>query len=114
MGDIYDEADESGLQEEGKQIVPDGDGSWSIDGMADLEETCEAIGMSLAEDELREFGTLSGFLCHQAGEIPEAEDVVLVSKFRFTVLECDERKITRVRAKRVNIDEPVDGEGEDL
>lgn len=101
MGDIYDEADEGGVKEEGRQIRAAEDGSYAIGGMADLEETCETLGLSVPEEELREFGTLSGFLCHQAGEIPEAGDVVLASTYRFTVLECDERKIVRVRAEPV-------------
>jgi CBS domain containing-hemolysin-like protein len=116
VGDIYDEADgDAGPQEEGRQIIPTEDGAYAIDGMADLEETCETLGMEVSEEELREFGTLSGFLCHQAGEIPEAGDVVLVSRYRFTVLDCDERKIKQVRAEQTTEAEtPYEREGDEL
>ncbi|KAJ1631706.1 hypothetical protein T492DRAFT_47974 [Pavlovales sp. CCMP2436] len=65
VGDIYDEADEVGLAEGHNQMVVNDDGSCTIEGMADLEETCDILGMVISEEELREFGTLSGFLCHQ-------------------------------------------------
>lgn len=37
------------------------------------------------EDDLKEFGTLSGYLCSQAGEIPAVGDYVVVGGYMFTV-----------------------------
>jgi len=105
VGDIYDEADDEQYQEEERQIVTNADGSFIIDGMADLEEACEALGMAVSVDELREFGTLSGYLCHQAGEIPEAGDEIVAAMCKFVIQDCDERKIKRVYAVRLQADD---------
>jgi hypothetical protein len=42
------------------------DGSYDIDGLAELEAVTKVLDLSLGEDTLSEFATLSGFLCHQA------------------------------------------------
>lgn len=107
MGDIYDEADDVQYRTEERQIVTNEDGSFVIDGMADLEEACDALGMHVSEEELREFGTLSGYLCHQAGEIPDAGDEIIAASCKFVIKDCDARKIKRVLAVRV--DETDDG-----
>jgi len=74
------------------------DGSFKIDGMADLEPTLERLQLEVPEETLAEFSTLSGFLCHVAGEIPDQDDVLLVDGLRFEVLEADERRLLSVRA----------------
>ena len=52
---------------------------------------------------LDEFATLSGFLCHQAGEIPDQGDVVLVADtIRFDVLEADDRRLLSLRASNLS------------
>lgn len=95
-------------------IVPNSDGSFTLDGMADLEEACEALHMTVADDELREFGTVSGFLCHQAGEIPEIGDIILASEYRFTIVDGDERKISSVTAERIVEDDEDSSASDDL
>lgn len=39
----------------------------------------------VSEEDLKEFGTLSGYLCSQAGEIPAVGDYVVVGGYMFTV-----------------------------
>ena len=77
------------------------DGSYLIDGPAELEAVCKVLGVSLSEEALSEFATLSGFLCHQAGEIPTDGDVLWVDHVRFTIVEADERRILEVEARNV-------------
>jgi len=98
VGEIYDEDDEVEAQEDTGAIVLQEDGSFKIDGMADLELTCERLQLTVPEETLAEFSTLSGFLCHVAGEIPNQDDVLLVDGLRFEVLEADERRLLLVRA----------------
>lgn len=43
------------------------------------------IKRQVNEDDLKEFGTLSGYLCSQAGEIPAVGDYVVVGGYMFTV-----------------------------
>lgn len=47
---------------------------------------------------LAEFATLSGFLCHAAGEIATAGATHSVANIHFEVLEADERRLLSVRA----------------
>merc|ERR1712050_293817 len=98
VGEIYDEDDEVEAQEDTGAIVQLEDGSYKIDGMADLEPTCERLQLAVPEETLAEFSTLSGFLCHVAGEIPNQDDVLLVGGLRFEVLEADERRLLLARA----------------
>ena len=51
---------------------------------------------------LEDFLTISGYLCQQAGEIPEEGDIILVGDLRFDVCDADERRLLSVRASRVN------------
>jgi hypothetical protein len=71
------------VQEDTSSIVHDpSDGSYVIDGMADLDMVTERLNLTdqIDEELLNEFATLSGFLCHQAGEIPSEGFNVLVRR----------------------------------
>lgn len=46
---------------------------------------CLLYKCQVNEDDLKEFGTLSGYLCSQAGEIPAVGDYVVVGGYMFTV-----------------------------
>jgi len=96
VGEIYDEEDDD-YSEEGNWIMSNGDGSYNIHGMADLEQVCNTLDfLEVTEEERRDFGTLSGYLCSQAGEIPEMGDVILVGRYIFTIHLADERRIEEV------------------
>ena len=63
---------------------------------AELEIVVEELGLEVAEDILREFGTISGFLVYSAGEIPVRGDVIMIGKWQFNVAGADERRILEV------------------
>ena len=67
VGEIYDEDDEDEVQEDTTSIVRSDDGSYVIDGMADLDMVTSTLGLEedVPEEMLVEYSTLSGFLCHQ-------------------------------------------------
>ncbi|KOO22110.1 hemolysin-related protein [Chrysochromulina tobinii] len=106
------------VQEDTSSIVHDpSDGSYVIDGMADLDMVTERLNLTdqIDEELLNEFATLSGFLCHQAGEIPSEGFNVLVRRkdetaVRFTVLGGDERRILSVKATNLTLVRSEDGE----
>ncbi|CAM9124046.1 unnamed protein product, partial [Hapterophycus canaliculatus] len=88
VGEIYDEKEDDEFREEEHYINVNevGDGSFTIHGMADLEDVCTSLAFQqVNEDDLKEFGTLSGYLCSQAGEIPAVGDYVVVGGYMFTV-----------------------------
>lgn len=54
------------------------------------------------EDDLKEFGTLSGYLCSQAGEIPAIGDYVVVGGYMFTVTKVGFYYRTAARDRRLS------------
>merc|ERR1719356_429816 len=71
VGQIYDEDDEEEYTEDTTEIVPAEDGSYTIEGNADLAVVLEQLELEseVPEDIREDFTTLSGFLCHYVGEI---------------------------------------------
>jgi len=100
VGEIYDEDDDDEVKEDVTSIVEDEDGSFLIDGTADLNVVCEKLGFEVSEEDMEDFLTISGYLCQQAGEIPGKGDIILVGELRFDVVDADERRLLSVRASR--------------
>ena len=60
------------------------------------------MGLNLDEEEiLKEYGTLSGFLCFCAGEIPKVGDFVMSRGWNFEVVEGDDKRIFQLRVERL-------------
>ena len=100
VGEIYDEDDHEEVKEDLTSIVEAEDGSFLIDGTADLEVVCEKLGFEVSEEDREDFLTISGYLCQQAGEIPETGDIILVGELKFEIVDADERRLLSVRATR--------------
>jgi len=93
VGEIYDEDDEEDFEISEDSIIAQGDGSYLIRGDADLEDCDTVLVLNLDEETLKEFGTLSGWLCQCAGEIPKAGDFVMSSNWCFDVTVTNEKVI---------------------
>ena len=104
------------LQEEDFEFSEDSimlqdDGSFLIRGDAALEDVDSILHLSLAEDSaLKEFATLSGFLCMCAGEIPATGDLVMSRGWCFEIEHADDKRILLARVERLLGDEEVDDE----
>lgn len=73
-----------------------------IRGDADLEDCDAILSLNLVEEEaLKEFATLSGFLCMCAGEIPNVGDFVMHKGWCFEILIADDKKILQVKVERL-------------
>jgi CBS domain containing-hemolysin-like protein len=102
VGEIYDEDDEEDFEFSEDSITLREDGSFMIRGDADLEDCDTILSLNLAEEEaLKEFSTLSGFLCKSAGEIPRDGDFVMSRGWCFEVIHADEKKILLVKVERL-------------
>lgn len=92
------------------------DGSFLIRGDADLEDCDAILGLNLEEGEqtLKDFATLSGFLCMCAGEIPHTGDFVMHKGWCFEVLSADDKKILQLQVDRLlgAFDEDDEEEGD--
>ena len=78
------------------------DGSFLIRGDASLEDVDTVLQLKLEEESaLKEFATLSGFLCMCAGEIPSPGDIVLSRGWCFEIEHADDKRILLVKVERV-------------
>jgi hypothetical protein len=78
------------------------DGSFLIRGDADLEDCDAILALDLNEEEaLKEFSTLSGFLCMCAGEIPNVGDFVMSRGWCFEIMHADDKRILQVSVERL-------------
>ena len=92
VGDIQDEYD---LEEE--WLVEESRGSVLVDARLTIEELEEYFGIEI---EREKFDTVGGLIFHLTGRIPRAGEEVETGDICLTVLEADERKISKVRITR--------------
>ncbi len=96
VGDIDDEYDE-----EEEQIVTDADGSYIIEGQADLEDVEAKLGI---EFECEDIDTLSGFMIYKLGKIPDdGENFEVEYKgYIFRTLDVRGRMILKVKVEKTS------------
>lgn len=93
VGDIQDEYD---VEEE--WLTEEADGSVVVDGRLPIEELEEHFDIEI---EREKFDTVGGLLFHLTGRIPSVGEEVESDTIRFTVLEADERRVSKVRVSRI-------------
>lgn len=102
VGEIYDEDDEDDFEFSEDSITMQADGSFVVRGDADLEDCDLVLDLNLdEEDTLKEFGTLSGFLCMCAGEIPKLGDFIVTRGWTFEIIDADPKRIRSVKVERL-------------
>ena len=112
VGDVTNIGEEP--DDEDDVLVRD-DGSWSFDGMIDIEEFKETINVRELPDEARiGYQTLAGFILSQTGSIPSTGDCFDWNGFHFEIVDMDGLRIDRVFVNRIEPEEgeePLDAEG---
>lgn len=102
VGEIYDEDDGEDYEFTEDSISMKNDGnSFVIRGDADIEDVDTILDLELDDDTLKEFGTVSGYLCMCAGEIPKEGDFVMSHGWIFEVSSADDKKIMSVSVERL-------------
>jgi putative hemolysin len=102
VGEIYDEDDEDDFEFSEDSITMQEDGTFIVRGDADLEDCDVILGLQLdEEDTLKEFGTLSGFLCMCAGEIPKVGDFIVSRGWTFEIIDAEPKRIISVKVERL-------------
>ncbi len=92
VGDIRDEHDPEDSE---MQQAPDG--SWSVSGLAHVEEIEALFGVEFGE---RDFDTVGGLVVASLGRVPEAGEKLEIWGLGVEVLEADRRRVYRVRFRR--------------
>lgn len=94
VGDIADEYD---VEEESVKKLDDG--SYIFDGMTDIEEVEETLGVKLPEGD---YDTLAGFVISLLGFLPSESDINAKAEYEnmtFTVLSVEDRRIEKIKAE---------------
>ncbi len=79
------------------EIIKREDGSFLLDGLLAIDELKELLDVDeLPEEKLAGFQTVGGFVMHQLGTIPAAGQHFHWSKFRFEIIDMDERRVDKV------------------
>lgn len=93
VGNIQDEYDN-----EDEEISKINETTFTIDGVTDLEEVEEQLGIQFPKDD---YDTLGGFIISQLGFLPQDGDMNAVEfeNIRFTVLNVEERRIGKVKVE---------------
>ncbi len=96
VGNIQDEYDQE--EEEIKKID---DSTYSLDGSIDIEDVEELFDINIVADE--DTDTLSGFIVDTLGRIPLENETpsVTIENVEFTVLLVEDRRIVRVKARKL-------------
>ena len=100
VGNILDEYDEEDIM-----ILSQDDGSYIMNGMAELDEVCEVLGIELDEDE--DYDTLNGLLVSKLDRIPgenESPSIVFAG-YQFDVIDVRKKIIQFVKVTKLEIEE---------
>jgi len=76
------------------------DGSLILRGSMSIPDAEELLGVQFGDKSDETVTTVAGLLSHISGKVPAPGDKVDVAGYRFEVLEANQRKVLRVRARR--------------
>ncbi len=102
VGEIYDETDD----EEVSSVEVLGEGIYLVDASLTVGELEKYIATNL-EDGEAEYDTLAGFVTDHFGDIPEEGQRFVKEGWAFTVIEADQRRVTRVRVEKAAEPNPL-------
>ena len=88
-----------------RQPAPDAvrepDGSLVLRGSMTISEVEELLGVHFGENSDETVTTIAGLLSHVLGKVPAPADRIDLEGYRFEVLEANQRKVLRLRARRL-------------
>lgn len=93
VGNIRDEYDK-----EEELVTKIDDKTYTFDGVADIDDVAEILGVEFPEGE---YDTLAGFVINLLGYLPTGKNETAVyQNLTFTVLEVDERRIEKIKVEK--------------
>jgi len=81
--------------------VREPDGSLVLRGSMTISEVEELLGVHFGENSDETVTTIAGLLSHVLGKVPAPADKIDLEGYRFEVLEANQRKVLRLRARRL-------------
>ena len=103
VGEIQDEHD---IEE--PDFVKLGRGSYLVDGLMNIDDLSEELGVDLSGEG---YETLGGFIFTQFGRIPHPGEMVEAQGYRFIITRLVKRRISKARIDRIDGLDMNDGDG---
>ncbi len=102
VGSIQDEYDT-----EEEEIAKINDTTFTVDGTTDLDEINELVGADIPEGD---YDTIAGFIISELGYLPKDGDMdtVELDNLKFTIIEVEDKRISKVRIDITPRDEKED------
>ncbi|MGH7027970.1 hemolysin family protein [Brevundimonas sp.] len=88
-GDFNESHDEQDLSIRKRE-----DGSWAVDGQADLDELGDVLGEDFGEHE--SFHTVAGLVLHHLSRLPQEGEILQLGRFEVEVIDMDDRRIDKL------------------
>ncbi|WP_293374621.1 hemolysin family protein [Phenylobacterium sp. SCN 70-31] len=95
---IAGDFDEAHDQDTPSAILQREDGSFLIDGRADIEDVARHLKADF--DETGHFHTAAGLVLHEAGRLPEEGEVFNIAGYEVEVVDMDDRRIDKLLFRR--------------
>ena len=89
--------DEDIVGEELHEIVEGHDGSYEVLGSTEIGKIEDLFGMEIDSDD---FNTIAGLVVNESGKVPAVGERLSIRGLEVEVLDCDERRISRLRLKK--------------
>lgn len=95
VGEIHDEFD----MDEGSDITKTEEGGYIIDGKVLLEDINEMLNTDIDAENI---DTIGGWVYSELKKYPAVKDKIQYADYDFIVLECDDRRISKVQIKKIS------------
>ena len=95
IGDIHDEYDGHEVEVSNQSRT----GDYEIDALISLEDLAEQTGIEIPEGP---YETLSGYVMHELGRIPQLHDVIHLAGMRLTVLSLEGKRVGTVLISKLH------------
>jgi putative hemolysin len=83
------------------EIVKEPDGALVLPGGLSIPEAEELLGVRFGEHSAETVTTIAGLLSHASGKVPAPGDKIDLEGFHFEVLDANQTKVLRLRARKI-------------
>ncbi len=91
----------SGSTQPAPDAVREADGSLVLRGSMSISDVEKLLGLQFGDQSDETVTTVAGLLSHALGKVPAPGDRIDLAGYRFEVLESNQRKVLRLRARRL-------------
>lgn len=86
-------------EKDSRKIIQRKDGSFLIDGLVTIKEVSELLDIDFKSVG---YTTMSGFIMHQIGKIPEEGEIIFYNNYHFEIVDMDGKRIDKLLVKKAD------------